>query len=57
MKQSCMRFVIDSTLNDKKGHLELSELAMEAARILAKHLSARIDLHTTVFSATLKGKT
>jgi sugar/nucleoside kinase (ribokinase family) len=30
---------------------------MEAARVLAKHLPARIDLHTTVFSATLKGKT
>ena len=29
---------------------------MEAARVLAKHFSARIDLHTTVFSATLKGK-
>jgi sugar/nucleoside kinase (ribokinase family) len=34
-----------------------AELAMEAARILAKHLPARIDLHTTAFSATLKGKT
>ena len=30
---------------------------MEAARVLAKHLSSRIDLHTTVFSATLKDKT
>ena len=30
---------------------------MEAARVLAKHLPSRIDLHTTVFSATLKGKT
>ena len=29
---------------------------MEAARILAKHLPARIDLHTTEFSASLKGK-
>ena len=29
---------------------------MEAARILAKLLPARIDLHTTAFSATLKGK-
>ena len=47
---------LDNSLNDEKGHLELSELAMVAARILAKHLSARIDLHTTVFSATLKGK-
>ena len=28
------------------------ELAMEAARVLAKNLPSRIDLHTTVFSAT-----
>ena len=49
--------LLDDTLNDKKEHLEFAELAMEAARILAKHLPARIDLHTTVFSATLKGKT
>ncbi len=49
--------LLDETLNDKKEHLRFAELAMEAARILAKHLPARIDLHTTVFSATLKGKT
>ena len=49
--------LLDETLNDKKEHIEFTELAMEAARILAKHLPARIDLHTTVFSATLKGKT
>ena len=29
---------------------------MEAARVLAKLLPARIDLHTTAFSATFKGK-
>jgi ribokinase len=49
--------LLDRTFNGKKGQLEFSELAMEAARILTKHLSARIDLHTTVFSATLNGKT
>ena len=49
--------LLDESLNDKKGHLDFAELAMEAARILAKHLPARIDLHTSVFSATLKGKT
>lgn len=32
------------------------ELAKESARILAKHLSARIDLHTTNFSATFTKK-
>jgi sugar/nucleoside kinase (ribokinase family) len=49
--------LLDKTLNDRKGNLDFTGLAMEAARILAKHLPARIDLHTTVFSATLKGKT
>jgi ribokinase len=48
--------LLDSELNEKKTRLEFAELAMEAARILAKHLPARIDLHTTLFSATLKGK-
>jgi len=49
--------LLDKALDDKKKHLEFAELAMEAARVLAAHLPARIDLHTTVFSATLKGKT
>ncbi len=33
------------------------ELAIEAARVLANHLPARIDLHTTVFSATFTKQT
>ncbi|MEM3442879.1 MAG: carbohydrate kinase family protein [Candidatus Bathyarchaeia archaeon] len=39
--------------------LSFEELAKESARILAKHLSARVDLHTTSFSAsfTKKGET
>ena len=48
--------LIDSSLNDKETGLEFAEIAMEAARILARHLTARIDLHTTAFSASLKGK-
>jgi len=38
--------------------LKPDELAIECARILARHLSARIDLHTTTFagSFTLKSK-
>jgi sugar/nucleoside kinase (ribokinase family) len=36
--------------NQRKQRFD--ELAMEAARVLAKHLPARIDLHTTVFSAS-----
>ena len=47
--------ILDLDLKEKKGSLGFAELAMEAARVLAKHLPARIDLHTTVFSATLDG--
>ncbi len=36
--------------------LRSDELAMESARYLAGQLSARIDLHTTSFSATFTGK-
>ena len=49
--------LLDEGLNEGKACLEFAELAMEAARVLAKHLPARIDLHTTAFSATFKGKT
>jgi sugar/nucleoside kinase (ribokinase family) len=34
----------------------LDQLAMEAGRVLARHLPARIDLHTTTFSATFNEK-
>jgi len=49
--------LLDKTLNRRKGDLGFTEMAMEAARILARQLHARIDLHTTVFSASLKEKT
>ncbi len=48
--------LLDESLIEKKTRLGFAELAMEAARILSDNLSARIDLHTTDFSATLKGK-
>ncbi len=48
--------LLDEDLKDKKPHLSFAKLAMEAARVLAGRLPARIDLHTTEFSATLKGK-
>lgn len=48
--------LIDESLKEKKEHLPFAELAMEAARVLAQRLFARIDLHTTSFSASLKGK-
>jgi ribokinase len=49
--------LLDKTLNDKRQHLEFADLAMAAARVLARRLSVRIDLHTRVFSATLRGET
>jgi sugar/nucleoside kinase (ribokinase family) len=49
-----------SLLNDKIklhfGKQRFDELALDAARILAKHFPARIDLHTTVFSATFSNE-
>jgi ribokinase len=47
--------LLDKNLEEKKVQLPFEELALEAARILAKHVNARVDLHTTAFSATLKG--
>jgi len=37
----------------KKQHKKLDKLPLESAKILSSHLSARIDIHTTTFSATL----
>ncbi|MEM3090369.1 MAG: carbohydrate kinase family protein [Candidatus Bathyarchaeia archaeon] len=36
--------------------LSLEELAKDSAKLLASHLKARIDLHTTDYSATFTGK-
>ncbi|NWF86370.1 carbohydrate kinase family protein [Candidatus Bathyarchaeota archaeon] len=49
-----------SQLNHKTAKfvnkLKLDKLAMESAKILASHLPARIDLHTTSFAATFTKK-
>ena len=39
-----------------QGNLPFEEIARESSKILASHLAARVDLHTTSFSATFKGK-
>jgi sugar/nucleoside kinase (ribokinase family) len=49
--------LLDKSLPNQKERLGFADLAMEAARVLAKNLQARIDLHTTAFSATLRGTT
>jgi ribokinase len=46
---------IDKNFREKKTRLSFADFALEAARILAKNFSSRIDLHTTAFSASLKG--
>jgi sugar/nucleoside kinase (ribokinase family) len=48
--------LLDSGISVQREKLRFEELAMEAARTLAKHLQARIDLHTTSFSATFTAK-
>jgi sugar/nucleoside kinase (ribokinase family) len=48
--------LLSSEICERRRQLPLEELAMEAARVLAKRLTARIDLHTTAFSATFTGK-
>jgi sugar/nucleoside kinase (ribokinase family) len=48
----CYASQLNDEISEQRGKRRFDKLAMEAARVLAKHLSARIDLHTTVFSAT-----
>jgi sugar/nucleoside kinase (ribokinase family) len=47
--------LLDESLKEKKAKLSFADLAMQAARILAKNFPARIDLHTSLFSASLRG--
>ncbi len=48
--------ILDKSIISAQKRLPFADLAMNAARVLAKRLPARIDLHTTAFSATLMGK-
>ncbi|HUK85532.1 MAG TPA: carbohydrate kinase family protein [Candidatus Acidoferrum sp.] len=48
--------LLDKKFDSRKDVLSFAELAMEAARVLSRRLTSRIDLHTTFFSASLKGK-
>jgi len=52
----CYAKQLDHETEKLGKRLKIEELAKESARILASHLSARIDLHTTSFSATFKNK-
>lgn len=48
---------LNSEVNTLKGTLRLDESAKECARILAKNLSARVDLHTSTFAGSFTSKT
>jgi sugar/nucleoside kinase (ribokinase family) len=48
--------MLSDDIPTQRTKLTFNELAIESARLLAKHLHARIDLHTTTFSATVTTK-
>jgi sugar/nucleoside kinase (ribokinase family) len=52
----CYAALLNDEISEQRGKRRFDELAMDAARVLAKHLPARIDLHTTAFSATFTDK-
>ena len=52
----CYAAMLSDEISEQRGKRVFDELAMEAARVLAKNLPARIDLHTTTFSATFTKK-
>jgi sugar/nucleoside kinase (ribokinase family) len=52
----CYALQLINDIGELGKRLKFEELAKESARILASHLSARVDLHTTSFSATFSKK-
>jgi len=52
----CYASYISSEIETLRKKLSFEELAKESAKILASRLSARVDLHTTSFSATFTKK-
>ena len=52
----CYASQLSNEIEELERSLQFDELAKESARILASHLSARVDLHTTSFSATFTKK-
>jgi ribokinase len=47
--------LFSSEVSEQRDKIEFGELALLSTQILAKHLTARIDLHTTSFSVTVSG--
>ncbi|MCW4007184.1 MAG: carbohydrate kinase family protein [Candidatus Bathyarchaeota archaeon] len=52
----CYASLFSEEIIRNEQNLSFEALAMEAARVLAKHLTARIDLHTTAFAASIAKK-
>ena len=46
--------LLSSEVSKQRKKIEFNELALLSAQVLAKSLQARIDLHTTAFSVTVK---
>ena len=51
----CYASQLDEKVDGLQKKMKLDELARECARILAKNLSARVDLHTTTFAGSFTG--
>jgi len=51
----CYASQLDEKVCNLQKKMKLNELAKECARILAKNLSARVDLHTTTFAGSFIG--
>lgn len=52
----CYASLFSEKIKKNEEKLGFEALAIEAARVLAKQLPARIDLHTTAFSASITNK-
>jgi sugar/nucleoside kinase (ribokinase family) len=52
----CYASLLNDEISEQRRKRRFDDLALDAARVLAKHLPARIDLHTTAFSATFSKK-
>ena len=55
----CYAAQLSQEVKEPRRTFEFEKVAKEAARVLSSHISARVDLHTTRFSATFtkKGET
>jgi len=53
----CYATQLDANIRKLKEKLQFEELAKKSAKTLSAHFSARVDLHTTSFSATFTRKT